>query len=467
MQIKIKNLGALEQAEFSLGDMTIICGCNNTGKTYATYALYGFLFSWRQVINIKIDSKVIDELLTGGTVNIDLKQYVSSFEEIIADGCRAYIKDLPQVFASPAEHFKESEFYLTIKPDEIKLDKRFERTMKAGNADVFLLTKEKKSAELFITLLVEKEGKKIPPNAILRVISDSIKDIIFGHLFPNPFIASAERTGAAIFRNELNLPKNRIMEEINKNNKKINPIELLFKVYEDYALPVKADIDFNRQIESISKMTSFIAEKHPEIISSFADIIGGKYTVIKKTDQLYYEPFTQKSKKVKLTLDESSSAVRSLLDVGFYLSHIAKPGDLLIVDEPELNLHPENQRRVARLFASLVNLGIKVFITTHSDYIIKELNTLIMLKQNKTYLKEIAEREGYNPNELISPEKIKVFIAEKALAKINGAKRQTKIQTLIQADITPELGIEVRSFDKTIDTMNRIQDEIIWGDENE
>ena len=78
-------------------------------------------------------------------------------------------------------------------------------------------------------------------------------------------------------------------------------------------------------------------------------------------------------------MGESSSAVRSLLDIGFYLEHIAKKGDLLIIDEPELNLHPENQRCIARLLAKLVNYGIKVFITTHSDYIVKELNTLIML----------------------------------------------------------------------------------------
>jgi predicted ATPase len=45
MKIKIKNLGVLKQAEFTLGDLTIICGGNNTGKTYATYALFGFLFA--------------------------------------------------------------------------------------------------------------------------------------------------------------------------------------------------------------------------------------------------------------------------------------------------------------------------------------------------------------------------------------------------------------------------------------
>ena len=58
-----------------------------------------------------------------------------------------------------------------------------------------------------------------------------------------------------------------------------------------------------------------------------------------------------------------------------------------MIDEPELNLHPDNQRRIARLLARLVNLGIKVFITTHSSYIIKELNTLIMLNRDEPHLK--------------------------------------------------------------------------------
>lgn len=144
---------------------------------------------------------------------------------------------------------------------------------------------------------------------------------------------------------------------------------------------------------------------------------------------------------------------------------MAKPGDLLMVDEPELNLHPENQRRVARLFACLVNLGIKVFITTHSDYIIKELNTLIMLNHDQPHLKQIAEREGYKHEELIAAEKLKVYIAEKAAVKLDGGSRKVSRQTLTPADIDPILGIEARSFDTTIEDMNRIQEEIVWGGE--
>ncbi|MFN7516864.1 MAG: hypothetical protein ACK5QF_09680, partial [Dolichospermum sp.] len=120
---------------------------------------------------------------------------------------------------------------------------------------------------------------------------------------------------------------------------------------------------------------------------------------------------------------------------------------------------------VARLFARLVNVGIKVFITTHSDYIVKELNTLIMLNHDKPHLQRIAQQEGYRPEELITAEKIKVYIAEEANMKLEGNTKKTKCQTLIPADIDRELGIEARSFDRTIETMNRIQEAIYWSEE--
>jgi ABC-type multidrug transport system ATPase subunit len=189
-------------------------------------------------------------------------------------------------------------------------------------------------------------------------------------------------------------------------------------------------------------------------------MIGGSYQVSGE-DILSYVP--HKNKKLKLSLTESSSAIRSLLDLGFYLRHQAAVGDILMIDEPELNLHPENQRRIARLLARLVNLGIKVFITTHSDYIIKELNTLIMLDRDEPHLKQIAEEENYLASELLSPDKVKVYIAKEALIQLDGQKKKTRSPTLVPAKISPELGIELDSFDLTIDTINRIQERIVWG----
>lgn len=459
MKISIKNLGVIKQAEFILGELTIICGGNNTGKTYATYALFGFLSSWRNAFSIKVPDGDVRRLMNEGSVELDIQDYIGSAQSTLKKGCTVFTKQLPHVFASSHKHFSESYFSVDLDLSDIQPIPTFERTMGAAKTQLFSISKKADSPLVTISLLVEKEKVRIPQDVISRIIGDALKDIVFGHLFPRPFIASAERTGAAIFRKELNFARNRLLEEMSSMEKNINPLELLSKVYTDYAMPVKSNVDFTRQLEEIAKNDSFIAKEHPEILDDFTDIIGGDYLVT-KNDELYYVP---KGKRIKLTMDESSSAVRSLLDIGFYLRHVANPGDLLMVDEPELNLHPQNQRRVARLFARLINVGINVFITTHSDYIIKELNTLIMLNQGGERLKTLAEREHYKASEMLNSDKIRVYIAEEALMLLDGAKRKTRCQTLVQADIDSKHGIEARSFDETIEDMNRIQDEIVWG----
>lgn len=463
MNIQIKNLGPLRQAEYSLGEMTIICGNNNTGKTYATYALFGFLTFWRDAFPIEVSEEKVNQLLAEGTVRVEIAPYVSDANNILARGCQVYAGKLPMIFASPSERFTGSEFEVSLASGDIHPMDHFESRTQSAKADLFSLTKEPGSNDLIVTLLSEKEKIKIPTNIISRIIGDAIKNIVFGNLFSRPFIASAERTGAAIFRKELNFARNRLLEQVSQTDKNLNPLELLTKVYQDYPLPVKINVDFTRQLENVAKKKSVIAEKHPAVLAEFADIIGGEYTVT-ENDELYFVP---RDRKIRLTMDESSSAVRSLLDIGFYLRHIAQIGDLLIIDEPELNLHPENQRRVARLLARLVNLGIKVFITTHSDYIIKELNTLIMLSHDKPRLKRIAECEGYRREEMLSASKVKMFIAEESLIMLAGSKRKSRCLSFTEANIDPISGIEARSFDATIETMNRIQDEIVWGEDSQ
>ena len=462
MKVKIKNLGILKQAEFSLGDLTIICGGNNTGKTYATYSLFGFLYTWRRLLMLpKFGLKEkIDQLLSDGVISLDLQEYVQQCESILTTGCQGYVRQIPEVFAANEERFKNVDFQIELNFDNIQFKKKYERKISTATLEIISISKPEDEPYLSITLLTETEKINLPVHFLEDIIDNSIKDIIFSQFFPRPFIASAERTGAAIFRKELNFARNRLLEEISKNSN-FNPRELLFNVSQDYALPVKENVDFTRQIETIVKKTSFIAENHPSILEDFADIIGGQY-MITSNDELYYIP---KGKKLRLSMDESSSAVRSLLDIGFYLRHEARIGDLLIVDEPELNLHPENQRRIAKLFARLINIGIKVFITTHSDYIIKEINTLIMLNHDQPHLKQIAAEEGYRQEELLSADQVKVYIAEEDSKMLKGQKRKTKFHTLNPAKIDPEMGIEARSFDTTIENMNRIQTAIIWGEE--
>ena len=461
MKVAIKNLGAIGQAEFALGDLTIICGENNTGKTYATYALFGFLSYWDSLFHVKIPDSTISQLLSYGVVPLNLDDYINNAATIIHGACAEYAKRLPRVFASSEKRFLNSRLDVDLEGDDIQPVKQFRRDMGAAKHQLISISKEEDSHVITISLLVEKREVVMPHHVISQIIGDSLKEIVFRNSFPRPFMVSSERTGVATFRKELDFARNRLLEEISSVEKELNPFELLSKVNADYALPVKSNIDFTRQLETIINQESYIATLHPEILEEFSDIIGGDYQV-SKNDGLYYTP---KGKRIKLMMGESSSAVRSLLDLGFYLRHVAARGDLLMVDEPELNLHPTNQRRIARLFSRLIQVGVKVFMTTHSDYIIKELNTLIMLNQGHPRLQQLAEREGYRKDELLNADHVRVYIAEKKLINVAGKQRKGTCQTLVPADIDQKMGIEARSFDNTIDEMNRIQEEIVWGGE--
>ena len=462
MKIKIENLGILKKAEFELGDLTLICGHNNTGKTYATYALFGFLQNWRRFMRTTVTRKETSELLNDGATEIDLTRHAKKAKNILFQGCERYTQRLPRIFASDSKHFKETRFQVELDPElELILSFPFERTVRSRKSEILSLDKPVGESNLVVSLLADTEKIELSTRIIKDTISDAIVEIIFSQYFPNTFIASAERTGVAIFSKELDFARNRLLEEMGRADN-VDPVELLLKSYNDYAWPVRANVDFTRRITDIAKGDSFIALDHAQILDEFTDIIGGEY-VSGSNNSIHFKP---SGKSPSLTMGESSGAVRSMLDIGSYLRHIAESGDLLMVDEPELSLHPENQRRVARLFARLINLGIRVFITTHSDYIVKELNTLIMLNRDKPYLKQIAEEEGYQSEELVDPERVKVFVAEQSFMKTGSSNRRGGgwYQTLNEAEVSHDQGIDARSFDRTIIKMNEIQDAIIWGD---
>ena len=465
MNIEISNLGSIKYANFSLGKMTIICGGNNTGKTYATYALYGYLKTWRSFTPISVPQNKIENLLEDGFIEISLDEYIVDIDNIIKKSCLNYEKSLPTVFSSSEDNFKSTKFSIKIS-DEVKKEllnnkSKLEREIGSSKKAQFKITKNEKSNFIEVSLLTDRENIKLPSRIIKSEIENSIKEVIFSKLLPNPFIASAERTGAAIFRAELDFARSRLLKKITQSDKEINPVDLIFDSQSDYPLPVEDNVDFTRSLEKYSKIKSFIARDHEDLITDFSNIIGGKYSVT-NDGQLYYIPTGTKG--VRLHMDESSSSVRSLLDIAFYINHLAKKGDLLIVDEPELNLHPENQIRIARLFSRLVNIGINVFLTTHSDYIIKELNTLIMLNQDKDHIKEIIKEEGYKKEELIKYSDINVYTAKKEKILLPNKKRKTDCQTLVKANVDEIYGIDAPSFDKTINKINSIQDSIIWAD---
>jgi predicted ATPase len=132
------------------------------------------------------------------------------------------------------------------------------------------------------------------------------------------------------------------------------------------------------------------------------------------------------------------------------LRHLAQANDCIIIDEPELNLHPDNQILVARFLGRLVNEGFKVIVSTHSDYIIKEINNLVMLSKINEATTALLNKYGYSSKQTIRPEQIEALLFR--LPPNGGGIVPEKIQVTAT-------GLGISTIDEVIDKLeNRAED---------
>ena len=401
LEIRIKNLGIIKRAEFSLGDLTILCGKNNTGKTYVVETLHDFLGSWRELIRFSVSEAQIQSLFKNDILKIGLAEYAEKADQMLTEACEQYCSPLNVEWGL---HDESNKFDFHIQPGAIDIRATELIHTELTKDEFFTYSKPKGSEELVVVCNVDegtREQYVIDLMFAEGILDFLIGEAVFSNVFPRPFRISSKRDAIETLREELDFDPSELLESILEMGQEIdpenspfpfaNPQEFLSEARESGVLPAIDEMNLIPKLADLAKQKSFIAEEHPEVLEEFADIIGGKYT-LEYGNELLYIP--HKGKWNLLAMEHSSSAVQSLADIGFYLHHIAQKDDLLIIDEPELGLHPENQCRIARLLARLVNAGVKVFITTHSDYIVKELNTLIMLNGDKPHLKRIAEENG-------------------------------------------------------------------------
>ena len=179
------------------------------------------------------------------------------------------------------------------------------------------------------------------------------------------------------------------------------------------------------------------------LFDNVRDMLGGYYR--SSGDDIRFISKARKKRRFDIPLHIASTSVRGLSDLYFFLRHVARKNQLLIIDEPESHLDTFNQIQLARLLARAVHAGLKVLITTHSDYIVKEINNLLMLSAPFEEKDEVLKELGYSKYDFLKPNSVRAYVAEK--------------NTLTQCAID-RYGINMPVFDTTIDAINRVSSEL-------
>ena len=366
MKLTINNIGKLKNAEVVIDGITVITGENDTGKSTVGKVLWSVFNSFYKVYE-QIEKERIDfvnEQIYSYVRNLDksdnVKKKTLDMAIDIIQNYSIYYRNEENIKNYITEKFKENNYFvdakvieeltgdlyvvLGIKSIEIissiikqKLSTEFHDEIKNKNTE----SQEETSVELCIRNKILnfniEEGINVAGEFVENLKGDIDDfDLATEAVFiDNPFIIDD-------------------IENIFEQKKKNYRQHLVSKLY------------YNRNENTVKKM--YVNEKLEKIYKKLNSIASGKITI--KNLDVYY-----KDSKMEINAKNLSTGLKTFAIIKMLLQNgTLEENGTIILDEPEIHLHPEWQLKFAELIVLLQKeFSMHILLTTHSPYFVSAI----------------------------------------------------------------------------------------------
>ena len=450
LQIHIENLGKITEASLDLRPLTIFIGPNNTNKSWAAYSIYGVLESSASKVlaqeYLNSETRFIQSPLRKGLLEI-----VNSFEKnfyveidiikLAREYLRVLLDDITQLFSQELVflffNVKEKElfkqFKISIHLEDLMFNRCIENLQQkefihkhilGGIEEKKFLEITKKSGENSLIISGEMLDD-IPFKMVKFFIVYHLLEVLRSSLFTMSFIFPAERKALILLEEKiLSDPLGELLSEKPEIMKELYHVlsSIFFKGKYTYQKSIK---DFLTMMERIKKIAS--GKVHSEINEKFNRKIILKLLKTVVEGDINYEnleelgirlKFKPIDTEVSLPIHVTSSMVKSLVPFYGYFKYLASGNDFLVIDEPEMNLHPKAQVMLLELFNTFINLsfscnsiGNYLLLTTHTPYLLEHLVNLL---HKDRQIKEELSKEFFlkEKNIFLTPEDVAIYLFE-------------------------------------------------------
>ncbi len=442
MFFRVENLGPLREAEVDLSkEMILLTGPNGTGKTYVAWSVYGL---FRSPSAPKVFHELAGEMLASPQQAIPIERIAALWPRILAEAADQLASRLHLCFAAERQYFADVRVVLRAGANEPSWG--MVSPIGYAYSGEYQVRIYIQGRALVAYAFHRDSPKSVPftqiPSALMDVLADGIGDelgtIVMKTCWPYCAILPTERVDVDMFAKELSTRRMELVDRIveAKIDAQPEPMSLTRDVGR-YPWPIQDSLRMANDLVRLAKGKGEFADLAVELET----LLGGA-VYLSKEGEVGFKP---EGAPATLGIHLSSSIVKSLVRLVFFLRHIARKGDLLMIDEPELNLHPDNQRKVARVLAKAVNRGLRMIMSTHSDYILRELNNLVLLSRDTQPIKDLRAELGYADAELLSPSKLGVYLFQGGTAE--------------NVPVTEE-GFEARTIEEEINKLNAVSQQI-------
>ncbi|SFV88991.1 ABC transporter ATP-binding protein [hydrothermal vent metagenome] len=374
MKLTIKNIGTIKEAEIELSGLTVIAGENDSGKSTVGKLMFSI---------VKAISKYEDELEEG-------KEY-------------KILKTIERIYFYNRRHFfGKSEFKELFHPKYFANEIN-QHGVKAMTSRVEFLEKHNlsnsRTDSLFQILektITENEDENTAKmNAFIKVINSEFSGIISNQNIKQDAhvkITESEETILAIKVKYEEFEEDTLYEfnqqdELYFNDSTIIETPMLLNFHEsirESKTAFESRITHNRRLGR-AKIAFHIKDLEMKLRDSANndyfykpnDVYKKAKNTIKGTikyrpqsnDFFYFKDNGQEHRMINVASGIKAFGMLQMLLVGEFINERS----LIILDEPEVHLHPNWQLKFAELVTLLVKNGANILVTTHSPYMVEAL----------------------------------------------------------------------------------------------
>ena len=383
LNLKLKNVGLINNADINLSKINIIAGNNSTGKSTSSKVLYSFLRSNSKTRKELTKNTLIDEVL-------DLAYDINSFykfSEFENENTVQKKNELTEIINEIRtnqinENIDINSYYKKIKKIfntiEFTDTNLFDKNI--SYIDEMINIYEEDGEDLFnsiMNLIIKSEfGKTVLKKNEVQFSGkfDNIPFNYHGHLMNS----GIKTEGHLVIEDVFYLESLSLFDLFSKGGSQDSEhIEHVFK-------SIKTNVSNSWADEIKNKKIIEIEEK-------LYEITGGSFEY-DKGNIIYNDEFLMKN---------TSSGIKQIGLIQMLLNNRQlRENSFLIIDEPEVNLHPKWQMKFAEILTLLAHdLNITVYINTHSPLFIEAIRTYSekqdLLDETNFYLTyESKECEG-------------------------------------------------------------------------
>lgn len=424
LEISVTNFGPISRGTFRIAPMTIFVGPNNSGKTYAALLAHSVLSCISAGPNPRRLAAMVDEQRKSP----GFQRLVSDMESLAASAGSARVRIPPRLsgqvcdlvnafFARELASAIEGNIGLGL-ADLVRVGAKSSKIHISGTVTASLTLRKRGTPIVDLDLparqyaLANRAGQIA---AYERKTGDGLRDVRYYDSSIDDRVASAlddlgmtENLGmravmalfATIGRPYLSRPARSYYLPAARSG-----ILALYNMLLSNIVDSTNHKERDRDTSIASVMSDFVKFFHNVAAqngknrkngkTAVEDLFGGSLVLSKP--RLGPTLISYKFDGTEIPIKCASSGIAETAAIELYQSRTSS-SDILVIEEPEAHLHPENQTKLARHIVRLISNGTHVILVTHGVYFLEQLSMFVRMSKISP-----AERKklGFDSNDFI------------------------------------------------------------------